>query len=254
MSMAPRLAKWTRVPQRWAGQPVVLGQRVADSPSGRTSGVPHSGQVLGNFQRREPLGPLGEDRADHLGDDVAGLAHEHGVAGADVAAGDLVLVVQGGQADGRPGDQHRLEHRERGRDPGPPDGHLDVLEQGGALLGRVLVGDRPARGLGGAAQLLLEAAGVDLDHHPVDLVLEVVAVLGPVGDERLHLLEGGDDGGLGGHRQAGPLAEVEERGVGGEAHPRGQAERVAEHGQLPGAVTLGSFWRREPEAALRGLA
>jgi hypothetical protein len=55
MSMAPRLAKWTRVPHRWAGQPVVLGQRVADSPSGRTSGVPHSGQAAGNFQRRSPL-------------------------------------------------------------------------------------------------------------------------------------------------------------------------------------------------------
>ena len=57
MSMAPR-RRWTRVPQRWAGQPVVLGQRVADSPSGRTSGVPHSGHLVGNFQRRSPLGRL----------------------------------------------------------------------------------------------------------------------------------------------------------------------------------------------------
>jgi hypothetical protein len=193
--------------------------------------VPHSGQALG--------------------DDVAGLADEHGVAGAHVPAGDLVLVVQRGEADGGAGDHHRLQLRERGGHTGPPDRHLDVLEQGGALLGRELVRDRPAGRLGGVAELLLLPGAVDLDHHPVDLVLEVVAVLGPAGDERLHLVEGRDARGLPRHRQAGPLAVGEELGVGGEAHPLRQPERVAQQLERPAGGHLGVLL---PQGAGGGVA
>ena len=43
---------------------------------------------------------LGEHRADHLGDDVAGLAHDDGVADAHVFARHFVLVVQRGEPEG----------------------------------------------------------------------------------------------------------------------------------------------------------
>src|SRR5881275_1518634 len=47
MSSAPRPAKWNTDSRSWAGQDTVLGQRVSASPSGRTSGVLHSGHSVG---------------------------------------------------------------------------------------------------------------------------------------------------------------------------------------------------------------
>ena len=133
----------------------------------------------GEPPRRQALRALGQHRPDDLGDDVAGLAHDHRVAGAHVLGPHLVLVVQRGQADGGAADEHRLQHGE-GRGPaGAADRHHDV-EQGGALLGRELVGDRPPRRLGREAQLVAVGEVVDLHHHAVDLVVEVVAVLLPV--------------------------------------------------------------------------
>ena len=102
------------------------------------------GTSFGNFQRRAPRLPLREHRPDDLGDHVAGLAHDHRVAGPHVLARDLVLVVQRRQPDGGAADEHRLEHRERRRAPGAPDAHHDVAQERRLLLGRELVGDRPA--------------------------------------------------------------------------------------------------------------
>ncbi len=90
----------------------------------RLVGTP--GTCVGNFHRRAPLLALGEHRADHLGDDVTGLAHDDGVADAHVLARDLVLVVQRRHADGGTADEHRLEHRERRGAPGAADAHHDV--------------------------------------------------------------------------------------------------------------------------------
>ena len=50
------------------------------------------------------------------------------------------------------------------------------------LLGRVLVGDRPARRPRRGAEPALQRDLVDFDHHAVDFVFDVVAVLAPVGD------------------------------------------------------------------------
>ena len=55
---------------------------------------------------------------------------------------------------GHAADAHRLEHRERGDRAGAPDADLDVAQDGGLLLGRELVGDRPARKLRGRAELV----------------------------------------------------------------------------------------------------
>ena len=70
----------------------------------------------------QPLGPLGEDGPDDLGDDVARPPDDDEVAGTDVLRPHLVLVVQGGALDGHAADEHRVEHGERRRSTGAPDG------------------------------------------------------------------------------------------------------------------------------------
>ena len=101
--------------------------------------------------------------------------------------------MQGGRADGRAADEHRLEHREGRRPAGATDGDHDLLQQGGALLGRVLEGDRPPGGVRRRAQLAALGQRVDLHDHSVDLVVEVVAVLEPVlgvGEDLLQRTDG----------------------------------------------------------------
>ena len=79
-----------------------LGQRRSLSPSFcSTSVVPQAGHSVGITHSRQPLGPQRQHRPEDLGDHVAGLAQDHGVAGADVLALHLVGVVQGGPLDGR---------------------------------------------------------------------------------------------------------------------------------------------------------
>ena len=102
-----------------------------------------SGTCSGSATARCRLCPGAQHRPDDLGDDVSRLAHDDGVAGPDVFQADLVLVVQAGEADHRPGDADGLQLGERRRPPGAPDRDEDVLEQGRLLLGRELVGDRP---------------------------------------------------------------------------------------------------------------
>jgi hypothetical protein len=67
------------------------------SPSSRVSGPPQrAGAVGGELPAAPGPGAFGQHRPDHLGDDVAGLAHDDGVAGTDVFGLDLILVVEGG--------------------------------------------------------------------------------------------------------------------------------------------------------------
>ena len=191
--------------------------------------------LLGELPFGEALGTQLQDRADDLGDDVAGLAHDHRVAGADVLDLDLVLVVQRGQADGGTADEDGLEHRERRGLARAADGYLDVLERGRALLGRQLVGDRPPRRLGRGAERRLHRQVVDLHHHAVDLVRQVVAVLHPVGAEVVDVVQRVEHLGLGVHRQAElpePLQRARVRGR--RVRPHDLAELVAPERQPPG--------------------
>ena len=148
-----------------------------------------SGSVVGNVHGSLSGRACAEHRADDLGDDVARLAHDDGVARAHVLQADLVLVVQAGELDGRAGDDDRAQLGERRRPPGAPDRDEDVLEQRRALLGRELVGDRPPGRVRGRAERPLEGEVVHLHDDPVDLVAEVVAVLLQVAAVREHRLE-----------------------------------------------------------------
>ena len=96
------------------GRARLVGAAVVGLALGRTSGVPHTGQSVGNTHSASPVGPLGQHRADHLGDHVAGLAHDDRVARAHVLGrrpgpgcggwpGPTVL----------PADEDRLEQGER---------------------------------------------------------------------------------------------------------------------------------------------
>ena len=123
--------------------------------------------------------------------------------GPDVLDPDLVLVVQGGQRHLGPADDDRLEHGERRGLPGPADRHHDVLEQGGLLLRRELVGDGPPRRLGRGPELAALGQVVDLDHDPVDLVVERVAVVQPAPAVVVDLLEAVHQLDVGVDREAG---------------------------------------------------
>ena len=133
--------------------------------------------------------------------------------------------------DRRPGDAHRRHHRERGDPAGAPDVDLDVEQLGLRLFGRVLVGDRPARRPRGGTEPALQGEIVDFDHHTVDFVLDLVAVLAPVADALPHRGQAGHPGGVVGDRQAPGLER--EVGVvqGGRAEPFGVAQPVADHPQ-----------------------
>ena len=133
-----------------------------------------------------------DDRAEHLGDDVARLAEHHGVADQHALQLHDVLVVQRRLAHHRPGHLRRLHDGEGRRPPGAPDRDDDVEQLRVDLLGRVLVGDRPPRRTAGRAELVVQRQLVDLDDDPVDLVLDGVPVLAVVPDEVVGALRGVD--------------------------------------------------------------
>ena len=81
MSSAPRDPMCSTRPRTCAGHERAFGQRRSMSPSfAGASGEPHSGHSVGHHERA--LGAVAQldDRAEHLGDHVAGLAQHDGVA------------------------------------------------------------------------------------------------------------------------------------------------------------------------------
>ena len=124
---------------------------------------------------------------DDLGDDLAGLLDHHGVADADVLAGDLVGVVQRGPLDGRAGEANRLQVGDGRELAGLAHLHADVRDLGDRLLGLVLEGDRPARALAACSQPLALVQVVDLDHQAVGLEIERVPLELPLAGVLDHL-------------------------------------------------------------------
>ena len=81
--------------------------------------------ALGRRPGTGPRRPLLLHHPHDLGDHVAALLDEHGVAHAHVLARDLLLVVEGGAATVAPAEQHRLEVGDRGQLAGASHLHLD---------------------------------------------------------------------------------------------------------------------------------
>ena len=203
-------------------------------PSARCSGFSHTGQSRGNDHGSESLRALRQHRSHHLGDHLAGPAHDHRVTGPHVLGRHLVLVVERGGRHRHPAHEHRLEPGEGRGLPRRADRHLDVEQLGGTLLRRELVGDGPAGGLGVDPQLCLEREIVDLYDQAVELVVELVAaalVVGHMGLHRSQIVQAGRvlvDG------QAQRRQPVQRLHVGTEGGPAlGVAELVAPERQAP---------------------
>jgi hypothetical protein len=124
--------------------------------------------------------------------------------------------VERGEGHLRPTDDDRLEDGERRGLARPTDRHHDAVEAGGPLLGRELEGDGPAGRLGGRAELPTLRQLVDLDDGPVDLVVELVAVGGPVRAVGVHGIEIGHETDVGVDREAGGADPLEGLAVAGE--------------------------------------
>src|SRR5690606_11242489 len=118
---------------------------------------------------------------ENLRDHIPGAAHDHGVADHHTQARHLVHVVQGGFGNGHPRHLHGFQARHRGNGAGTSHLEFHIQQLGDLFPGRELVGDRPARFTGAEAQLALLGNGVDLEHHAVDLVGQVVPARANVG-------------------------------------------------------------------------
>ena len=193
MSKVSREAKCLSLSTACAGQMSAPVQRRTESSrpvlalTSRTAWLPHAGQIgrklVGHGVRRPPR----EIDVDDLRDDVAGPLHGDGVADADVLAVadrlavradalDVVLVVERGVDHDDAADRDRLEAGDGSERTGTADLDVDAAEDGLPLLGRELVGDRPARAARNEAEPRLQVEPVDLVDDAVDVVVEPGAV------------------------------------------------------------------------------
>ncbi len=120
--------------------------------------------------------PLFRDHAKHLRNDVAGALDLHRVADADIEARDLVGVVQRGVLHHDAADRHRFELGDRRERAGAADLDLDILDDGGRLLRREFVRDRPARTARDEAEPVLPVEAIDFVDHAIDVVIEAGAL------------------------------------------------------------------------------
>ena len=115
-------------------------------------------------------------------DYFAGAFDQHCVSSVDAQALDFVHIVQGGFGYGDAADLHRLENGEGSEDAGAADADFDLFQERGFLVGLIFIGDGPAGGFGGEAELVLQADFVDFHHDAVNLVAELFALSVPLGD------------------------------------------------------------------------
>src|SRR5439155_15375843 len=136
---------------------------------------PAHGALSGHLPAR-----LGLFDADDLGDDITGAVDGHACPDVDAFLVDLRLVVHGHVADGHSSHHYWLHVRDRREHAGAAHVARDVLDLGLRLLRGVLERDRPARRAGDEPQLQLLREPVDLDHHAVDLVWQLVPAALPL--------------------------------------------------------------------------
>ena len=140
-----------------------------------------NGQRSGGRGRRRAVGVLERVRGgrEDLRDHVAGAQDDHLVAGADVLAREVLLVVQRRHLDRDAADVDGLERGERVQVAELADVPEDLVELRHRRGGRELPRDRPARVAPDDAEAPLQLDVVDLDHDAVDLEVERAAALLP---------------------------------------------------------------------------
>ena len=235
----------------------MLGQRRSTSPSfSWTSAVPQEGRLLGHHEGT--LGAVARvlDGGDDLGDDAPALRRTtRSPMSTPLRA--LLGVVQGRARDIRACDQHGFHDAVGGHAARAAHLHADVEQTRVYFLGRKLVGGGPAWRARGGAERALEGQVVDLDDDAVDLVDEAVAVSADLGDAFLNGLSARQQASVGRDGQA-PLAQLLVPAIwvvgsvnSSPASTKPMPWATIARGRL--AVSAGSFWRREPAAALRAL-
>src|SRR4029077_20748112 len=120
------------------------------------------GAVLDNFQNVRNYFP--------------GALDENGIAGVNVEAFDFVHIVEGGFGNGDAADLHRLENRKWGEHTGAADADGDFAKESGFLVGRIFIGDGPARRLRSEPQLVLQAYFIDFHHDAIDFIFQFFAL------------------------------------------------------------------------------
>ena len=175
---------------------------------------------------------LVEHRAHDLGNHVARLVHDDGVALAHVFATDLVDVVQRGARDGGAGDRHRVELGDRREHTGAT--HLDAnfAQDGLLFLGRELKGDGPAWRAGSKAQVELLLEAVDLYDYAVDVIVQVTAMLEGLGAELVDLGRRGAACHVGVDAKTGTAQPIEELALAVDVQRIGIGDGIDKGGQV----------------------
>ncbi len=116
----------------------------------------------------------------HMRDHFAGALDQHGVANLQAQPLDFIHVVERGTADSDASDLHRLEHGHGRQRSGAAHLHDDVVYNGGLLPRGIFVRNGPTRRFRRVTQFILNGNGVDLDHHAVDFVGQLLALSVPI--------------------------------------------------------------------------
>ena len=177
-----------------------------------------------------------DDRAQHLRDDIARLAEHDRVADQHALDAHDVLVVERRLPHDRARDLHRRHVGVRRRPPRPPDADDDVEQLRVHLLGRVLVGDRPAGRSARHAQLLVQRELVDLHHDAVELVLDRVPPRAEALDVAHHPVDPFEHRDVRARRQAPAGEELVDLALGGNRRVGPGAEAVHVHGERRDAL------------------
>ena len=99
---------------------------------------------------------------------------------------ESIGVVQCGAADAGARERHRFKFRHRRHHPGAAHLGHQAQEPAGGFFGGVFQGDRPARRLLCEASELLTLERIELHHHPIGGVGQLMALLLPAVVEGHH--------------------------------------------------------------------
>ena len=173
-----------------------------------------------------PRPEVGE-RGHHLGDDVAGALDDDHVPDAQILAVDIVLVVERGLLDGHAAHGDRLQHGVRVEHARAPHVETDVQQPGLGGGGSELAGYGPARVPPHTAQGGLQAPLVELDHHAVDVVVQLGPAPFPVAAPLDYLVQAPRAAHVRVHAEAMLPQPLQHVPLGGERVSRDVADTVA---------------------------
>ena len=133
------------------------------------------GAAIADLERLCSLGTLFfYDRLD-LRNDLSRLVDDDGIAYAHIEIVDEILIVQRRALDRRTAKADGIERRRRRDAPRPADRKRDAAHDAFLFLGRVFIGDRPARRLGSRAKALPLQKIIEFDDSAVDVVGQIAA-------------------------------------------------------------------------------